>query len=469
MIIENQHSEVVALQRQNEELQKAATYYKKLSDELSGYNILVDAEVILLKRDLEQKKEGNSILLGLHDLIGSNVDLDTFFNSTLDLILTTLKMDKGVVLWKMTSLEKYEIRWHRGYGIEEAAHLKDQQVECSNVTSFEKSKILINKNTTLKGYQEELRTVLLLPFMVGVPIKIENEMKGWLIAGREKEAYPFYPPLLPGNLETFQLICGFIEATVSNTQLYQKLEKANKNLEEYNKALEKKVQLRTKDIEISRLELEEEKKKADELLLNILPAGIAEELKRYGSSKAKRYSSVTILFTDFVNFSQFAEKLTPEELVAELDKCFRAFDEIVTHYGIEKIKTIGDAYMCTGGLPTPDVKPHQVINAALDMVDFIRAYSEQRHRRFKSVLQIRIGIHHGPVIAGVVGMKKFSFDIWGDTVNTSSRMESSSEANRVNVSGAVYELTKDDFNFEYRGKISIKNKGEIDMYFVDRK
>lgn len=207
-------------------------------------------------------------------------------------------------------------------------------------------------------------------------------------------------------------------------------------------------------------DLNTEKKKSDELLLNILPSEIAEELKQTGGTKARLFENVTVLFTDFVNFTGIGEKLSPTELVDELHKNFTAFDAISEKHGLEKIKTIGDAYLAVCGLPNeiPD-HAHRVAKAAIEIQDYIK--------KSKSIFQIRIGIHSGSVVAGIVGSKKFAYDIWGDTVNTASRMESNSEAGKTNISSATNELIKDDFKCTYRGKIAAKNKGEIDMYFVE--
>jgi adenylate cyclase len=209
------------------------------------------------------------------------------------------------------------------------------------------------------------------------------------------------------------------------------------------------------------------KQRSDELLLNILPEEVAEELKAKGSAEAKQFDQVTVMFTDFKGFTQIAEKLSPAELVAEIDTCFKAFDHIIGRHNIEKIKTIGDAYMCAGGLPIANTaNAVDVVRAALEIREFMLGHSKQRISAGKEVFEIRIGVHTGPVVAGIVGVKKFAYDIWGDTVNTASRMESSGVPGEVNISGSTYELVKDHFICTYRGKIPAKNKGEIDMYFA---
>jgi adenylate cyclase len=211
-----------------------------------------------------------------------------------------------------------------------------------------------------------------------------------------------------------------------------------------------------------------EKKRSEALLLNILPEETAEELKTTGKAKTKSFELVSVLFTDFKNFTQASEILTPEELVEEINYCYSAFDRIISDYNIEKIKTIGDSYMCAGGLPVPNkTNPFDVISAGMEMVAFIEKNKQERIAKGMPYFELRLGIHSGPVVAGIVGTKKFAYDIWGDTVNTASRMESSGEVGKVNISGTTFEIVKDKFNCTYRGKIEAKNKGVIDMYFVE--
>ncbi len=218
-------------------------------------------------------------------------------------------------------------------------------------------------------------------------------------------------------------------------------------------------------------EISKERKRSEELLLNILPAEIAEELKETGTAHARHFELVTILFTDIVEFTQIADKLSTEELIEELNICFKRFDEITQRYGLEKIKTIGDSYMAAGGIPVDRGNAvRSSVLAALDMQDFMIARSEERTKAGRIGFEMRIGIHTGPVVAGIVGVKKFQYDVWGDTVNTASRMENASEARQVNISKATYEYLKDEpgLQFESRGKITVKGKGSIEMYYVTR-
>lgn len=211
--------------------------------------------------------------------------------------------------------------------------------------------------------------------------------------------------------------------------------------------------------------IKREKKRSESLLLNILPAETAKELKLNGKVDAVKFEKVTVLFTDFVQFSKLAEHIEPEQLVKSIDFYFKAFDEIGAKYGLEKIKTIGDSYMCACGLPTVN-KTHasNVIHAAKEMIAVVeKALNTQDGLNH---FEIRIGVHTGPVVAGIVGIKKWQYDIWGDTVNIASRMESKSNPGRVNLSETTYQEIKDEFPCEYRGEIEVKNRGLLKMYFL---
>lgn len=211
-----------------------------------------------------------------------------------------------------------------------------------------------------------------------------------------------------------------------------------------------------------------EKEKSENLLLNILPKETAEELKEKGFSEPQFFDSVSVLFTDFKGFTMLSEQLTARELVEELNFCFKAFDEIMEKFGIEKIKTIGDAYMAAGGLPVSNLThPVDTVKAALAIRDFMNEYKKQRDTEGRPAFQIRIGVHTGNVVAGIVGIKKFQYDIWGDTVNTAARMESSGKVAQVNISHETYLQVKNQFTCTYRGEVAAKNKGNLAMYFVD--
>jgi len=243
-------------------------------------------------------------------------------------------------------------------------------------------------------------------------------------------------------------------------------------LERQNEVLEREVLERTAEIydqkekiEKQHDELKIEKEKSDELLRNILPAEIAEELKQTGSSAARHFENVTVLFADFVNFTTTGSELTPQALVSELDVCFRAFDQIMVERGIEKIKTIGDAYLAVCGLPVADENHAlKVMDAAKAILSFME---QRRNDPANRMVRVRIGVHTGSVVAGIVGVKKFAYDIWGDTVNTAARMQQASDPGKINISRATFERVSGTYSCTPRGLIEVKGKGAMEMYFVD--
>jgi len=225
----------------------------------------------------------------------------------------------------------------------------------------------------------------------------------------------------------------------------------------YKHQVDRELQIRTK-------ELEEEKKRTDELLKNILPEEIVDEIRNRGNVTPRYYDKVSILFTEFCGFDLITSKVEPNILLSELNEIFENFDSIVQKYNLEKLKTIGDSYMIAAGLPEL-MSDHavKILQAALDM----QKYVTKRNKVKDIKLEMRAGIHSGPVVAGIVGMRKFTYDIWGDAVNIASRMASGCEPRKINISGETYKLVKDKFKCIYRGKLNAKGRGEIDMYFVN--
>lgn len=213
--------------------------------------------------------------------------------------------------------------------------------------------------------------------------------------------------------------------------------------------------------------IKKEKNKSEDLLLNILPKDVAEELKLKGNTEAKLFKNVTVLFSDFKSFTEISEQLSPDELVKLINELFSEFDKIMMKHGIEKIKTIGDSYMAVGGLPIENANnATSVINAALEIQNYLQHLNQEKRKNNLPYFEARIGIHTGPVVAGVVGLKKYSYDIWGDTVNTASRMENSCDVGKINVSETTYLAAKNEFNFEFRGNVQVKSKGLLNMYYV---
>jgi class 3 adenylate cyclase len=223
-----------------------------------------------------------------------------------------------------------------------------------------------------------------------------------------------------------------------------------------------------KQLEAKNKIIEAERQKSEQLLLNILPSVVAGELKEKGSTTPQSYREASVLFTDFKSFTTISEKLSPIELVEEINHCFTNFDRIIEKYNIEKIKTIGDAYLCVSGLPQPaDNHAEELIRAAIEMQAFMKELAAERMREGRLYFEMRLGIHTGPLVAGVVGSTKFAYDIWGDTVNTAARMEQNCEPGMINVSEGVKNICGDTFEFQFRGKIEAKNKGELAMYYVN--
>jgi class 3 adenylate cyclase/FixJ family two-component response regulator len=259
-----------------------------------------------------------------------------------------------------------------------------------------------------------------------------------------------------------------IDNAIETVMLRRNNKKLIYELQASNEQLELKVEQRTHEIEQQKKIIEAAKSESDSLLLNILPDEIAEELKKFGRSYARKYDEVSVLFSDIKGFSSIAETLPPVKLLTQLDEVFGAFDNIIAKYDMEKIKTIGDAYMCACGLPksVPE-NAVKAVRAGLDMQHFINEFALANKIQNLPMFQVRIGINTGPLVAGVIGSKRFAYDIWGNTVNLASQMERRGEAGRVNISGETYARVKNLFQCTYRGKVETKTKGLVDMYFVE--
>ena len=289
--------------------------------------------------------------------------------------------------------------------------------------------------------------------------------------GNEVWVQAFVSPQLTrgGNVEKLIIVESDItDLKNKEKELYDhnlKMLQITENLEAANSQLEQQKD----EIAEQKQQIESEQEKSERLLLNILPFEVARQLKSKGKAGTRFYKHVSVLFTDFKSFSKISKELEPKALVSLLDNYFIRFDEIIgTHY-LEKIKTIGDAYMCAGGLPLRNnSNPVDAVLAGLEIQHYMGIINEENRKNGEPVWELRIGVHTGPVVAGVVGKKKFAYDIWGDTVNIAARMQEKGEIQKVNVSGDTYECIKDWFDCEYRGKIEAKNVGKIDMYYVNR-
>jgi class 3 adenylate cyclase len=423
-------------------------YYKNQTNELANSVLKFQYLNAELSNESKQMKRGLALISDLKGYDSRSATLTEVYEHFAENILVKMSMDYALVIDNVGK-KIYTIVTARGYSYEDSGMLTGQQISFPEEYFIKPEPFIITSESQIPEWLKELKSSLKLEFFIITPVFDEDTIFCFLITGRRTERKGFaYSKLMPHDLNILQAIAGIISTI--------------KNHIEQTIVLENKVTERTHQLFL-------EKKKSDDLLLNILPAEVAEELKQKGSAEARQFDNVTVMFTDFKDFTKISEKLSPTELVAEIDTCFKAFDHIITRHNIEKIKTIGDSYMCAGGLPVPNkTNATDVVQAALEIQQFMKQHFQQRREENKYVFELRTGIHTGPVVAGIVGVKKFAYDIWGDTVNIASRMESSGEAGKVNISESTYALVKDKFTCTHRGKIQAKNKGEVDMYFVKR-
>jgi|694.fasta_scaffold18908_4 class 3 adenylate cyclase len=434
------------LENQDEAL-KQIKYYKERLKTLSRSLMSLEFANANLSKDVLQMSEGLRVISELQ-LWNKETKMEVLLDLLAEKINVRLKMDVTLMLMpvKDAPLEyaPHYIKSYADYNKEWAFNVKLIVPE-----AFHRSKVslIANEDSDTDPLVVELRNAFQLDHFILCPVIHDGEVFTYIFTGRRKQLLQSGKGILPYHQNILEAIGGVISAV--------------QNQIDRNLILEKLVDKRTE-------ELRKEKELSESLLLNILPYETTKELKANGYSKAKDYDIVTVLFTDFVGFTVLSSGLSPQELVTEIDHYYRAFDDITHKYGIEKIKTIGDSYMCASGLPVEKAShAEDAVSAAIEIRDFVERTKEVRKAQGRPFFEIRIGLNSGPVIAGIVGIKKFSYDIWGDTVNVASRMESKSNAGKINISQSTYELVKDKFDCSHRGKLDAKNKGLIDMYFVE--
>ena len=434
--------------KHSEAAQKEIDYYKSRLKKLTSSYMSLEYRNASLAKDVLEMSEGLRVISELQHNTDSNLNLGELLDSLTENINVRLKMDVSLLLipeneGTLSYVPKY-VKAFNGYDIKGVL-----KKSISFTKTFVESKtFLISDNKDSEAFIGYLREALEIDHFILSPIINNDELIGYIFTGRRSQLLQTGTGLVSYHHNILEAIGGVISALRSQI--------------DRNEILEKKVAKRTSD-------LSKEKENSEKLLLNILPYETTLELKKNGFAKAKDYNVVTVLFTDFVNFTKYSEGLNSQELVAEIDFYYSAFDNIISKYEIEKIKTIGDSYMCAAGLPIKNAThAKDAVNTALDIRDFVEETKKKRIQENKHYFDIRIGLHSGPVVAGIVGIKKFAYDIWGDTVNIASRMESSCEAGKINISKATYQLVKQDFECMHRGVVEVKNKGKIDMYFVER-
>ncbi|TGL19918.1 GAF domain-containing protein [Leptospira yanagawae] len=420
---------------------------ERLCAQVSG----VIQRVHLLKQTEKQKKD----ILALNDLIKN-------LNEKMDIHLIMKKVHRYVK-------ENFNIMYYSLLVADsEKKFLRFVDMEVpENVTEFQKKRIYDMK-IPIKGskgaHELSLRRKkpIYIPDRIGSFERWLSDDDKWVQEVCSIRSFIFIPMILNGE------VVGILDLSNSESKLDLTDEDIS-NLSILAEQLAGIIYGSTlfKELEISRNIAEEERNKNEKLLLNILPVDIAQELKEKGATEPILYENVSVMFTDFKGFTQIAEVLSPQELIRDLDACFVQFDKITERYKLEKLKTIGDSYMCAGGIPKRN-HTHAIdsILAALEIQSFMNLMKQIKADQGLPFWELRLGIHSGPLVAGVIGEKKFAYDVWGDTVNTASRMESSGTPGKINISGTTYDMIKDIFDCEYRGKVNAKNKGEVEMFYV---
>lgn len=396
-------------------------------------------------KDFEESISQISLLVDVGMQITSSLDIDEVLKKVHNFVSSSMNVDEIELLHFTGDKKSYRTMNQKGKLVT-LDQIDDKDKESVlNWTIENKKEVLLNDAENDYG-QYVFKPIIGLSgsrpgSLVCIPLILHNKHVGAIaVSSLSKNAYNRY------HVDFIRGIASYISVALDNSNVYSLLN-------------------------LSKNEIESEKEKSDTLLLNILPSEVAEELKQKGYAEAKKFNHVSVLFSDFENFTGISEQLSPEDLVNELNIFFKAFDNIMEKYELEKIKTIGDAYMAAGGMSESKKDSIEaIVLAGLEMQEFVTKRRAETNEKGKPGFSMRVGIHTGQIVAGIVGEKKFQYDIWGDTVNTASRMESSGEVGKVNISDTTYTSLKKNpaFKFENRGEVSAKHKGEITMYFVDR-
>ena len=425
---------------------------KRKTDVIPGLYRDTDGKLYLDALELEnlsQQARNLNLLIDSARSIMAEISLDALLDLIIQNVKSVMNADRATLflvdrekreLFSRVAIgSKEEIRIAFGAGI---AGFVAQSRETVNIRDAYSDARFNSDNDQKSGYRT--KSILCMPVynsqqeIIGV-IQVLNKVYTDHFTEKDEKLLSAYASLAGISL--------------ANAQAYDELQKERNTLEA-------RVKERTKD-------LARALEKSDSLLLNILPSEVAEELKEKGEVTPVHFDNVTIMFTDFKDFTHIG--MSPSQLIRELDGYFTQFDKTIDRYHLEKLKTIGDSYMCAGGIPRiGDTHPIEACLAALEVQSFMDQMKKVKEKMKEPIWELRLGIHTGSVMAGVVGERKFAYDVWGDTVNIASRMEFSGTPGKINISNATYELVKDFFDCEYRGEVDAKNKGKVRMYFVNR-
>lgn len=428
--------------------------------DLSAELAAAELELEKLNSKLARKAEEIEVIEKLSKQINSTLDLSKLFDIILDSIRDLFGFQHSLILLKDEGLEQLSVVAGRGYesdgrgatvsfghGVIGVVAAKRRMMRMAGMAyrgRYAKSALESSGGSAQKVSLPGLPDV---QCQIAIPLLVKEELIGVLsVESPALDAFDSVDEVL------LTIVGNQMGAAIANARAYQIVEEMKANLE-------LRVRERTRD-------LESERENSERLLRNILPAVIAEQLKQ-GPVEPLYYDNVSVLFTDFVGFTKISEQLRPDELVRELDGCFSQFDAIAERYGLEKLKTIGDAYMCVGGVPT--INWTHGVDACIAALEFQRFMTQMAEIKASIGLpfwELRVGIHSGPVTAGVIGARKFAYDVWGDTVNVASRMESAGCPGAVNISAETHALVSDFFAVEARGEIEVKGKGQLAMYYL---